>query len=258
MIEQGNWQENNARYLSLALVWLRLLLERQAGRAQAPTTKPALPSEPAPPTPPAPKQGFLRRSSAEPVPPPIAALPAVAGSITDQQIAQQASKMAEVEDQMESPPALVVLSRRLGLSSFEQGVLLLCIAMELDTRTATLCARTQDDANKPYPTFALALALFDVPSWDVLSPERPLRHWRLIEINQPGAQPLTTSPLRADERIVNYVKGLDYLDDRLAAFVAPLEVDGGQIELPASQQALVQEIKRYWLQAVRQATASSL
>ncbi len=69
-------------------------------------------------------------------------------------------------------------------------MLLLCAAMEFDTRTAWLCARAQRDATKPYPTFALALALFDDPAWDVLSPERPLRYWRLIEINQPGAQPL--------------------------------------------------------------------
>src|SRR6185312_14086007 len=131
-------------------------------------------------------------------------------------------------------------------------------SMELDTRIATLCARVQDDPNKPYPTFALALALFDSPSWDVLSPERPLRHWRLIEINQPGAQPLTISPVRADERIVNYVKGLDYLDDRLASFVAPFEINGGQIKLPDSQQALVQQIKEYWIQALRQSTATSM
>ncbi len=250
MIEQGNWQENNARYLSLALVWLRLRLERQAERAQASATKPALPSEPAPPTPPAPKQGFLRRSSAEPVPPPLAALPAVAGSITDQHIAQQASKMAEVEDQMESPPALVVLCKRLGLSHFERDVLLLCIALELDTRIAALCARAQDDPNKPYPTFALALTLFDESAWDVLSPERPLRHLRLIEINQPGAQPLTTSPLRADECVVNYVKGLNYLDDRLASLVAPFEIDEDKTQLPPSQQAIVEAIVRYWQQAV--------
>ena len=110
--------------------------------------------------------------------------------------------------------------------------------MELDTRIAPLCAHAQDDQNRPYPTFALALVLFDEPRWDVLSPERPLRHWRLIEINQPAAQPLTTSPLRADERIVNYVKGLDYLDDRLSALLAPLELDEEQAELPPSQQVL--------------------
>jgi hypothetical protein len=253
MNDQVSWQDSNTRYLSTALAWLRLRLERQAQQWQSSEIMP-LP-EPAPQQQ---KQGFLRRPATQPALPAPPSLPKAPGSISDEQIKQKAAELAAAESQMESPPALVVLSNRLGLSGFEREVLLLCIAMELDTRIATLCARAQDDANKPYPTFALALALFDAPSWDLLSPERPLRHWRLIEINQPGAQPLTSSPLRADERIVNYVKGLDYLDDRLAAFVAPLEIDGGQIELPASQQALVQEVKRYWLQALRQATGSSL
>ena len=126
--------------------------------------------------------------------------------------------------------------------------------MELDTRIATLCARAQDDPQRAYPTFALALALFDNPSWDVLSPERPLRYWRLIEINQPEARPLTTSPLRADERIVNYIKGLNYLDDRLASFAMPVVVDEeleDQAQLPPSQQHAVAAIVRYWQQAVR-------
>ena len=55
-----------------------------------------------------------------------------------------------------------------------------------------------------------------------LSPERPLRYWRLIEINQPGAQPLVSAALRADERVVNYVKGLNYLDDRLMPLLLPV------------------------------------
>jgi hypothetical protein len=106
--------------------------------------------------------------------------------------------------------------------------------MELDTRIAALCARAQNDPSRPYPSFALALALFDDPVWEALSPERPLRYWRLIEINQPGAQPLTISALRADERVVSYLKGLNYLDDRLMPLLAPLTdtVD----DLPPSQQ----------------------
>ncbi len=251
MNEQERWQEGNANYLSAALVWLRLRLERQARRVQTLATRPSSPSEPVPP---AQKHGFLRRSSAEPVLPLPAALPAVVGSITHEQIAQQASKMAEAEAQMESPPALIVLSQRLRLSRFERDLLLLCIALELDTRIAALCAHAQDDPNKPYPTFALALALFDESAWDILSPERPLRHLRLIEINQLGAQPFTTSPLRADERIVNYVKGLNYLDDRLASLVAPFEIDEDKTQLPPSQQAIVEVIVRYWQQA---ATVSS-
>ncbi|UUZ53274.1 hypothetical protein LP419_30995 [Massilia sp. H-1] len=60
------------------------------------------------------------------------------------------------------------------------------------------------------------MKLFADPSWDVMSPERPLRHWRLVEVAQGGGQQLVASAIRADERIVNYVKGLNYLDEALA------------------------------------------
>src|SRR6185369_575980 len=114
----------------------------------------------------------------------------------------QEPPVTEAKAELTDPPsALAFLSQRLGLSLFEQNILLLCAAMELDTRIAGLCARAQDDPPKPFPTFALALTLFDDPAWDVLSPDRPLRYLRLIEIHQPCAQPLTTSALRADERI---------------------------------------------------------
>ena len=125
------------------------------------------------------------------------------------------------------PPALVVLGQRLALSDFERETLLLCVAMELDTSIAGLCARAQGDAARPYPTFGLALTLFDHPAWEVTSPERPLRFWRLIEINQTGVQPLVASALKADERIVNYVKGLNYVDDRLTPLLTAMPPDDG-------------------------------
>ena len=126
-----------------------------------------------------------------------------AEAVTEAEVAQAATAAAEAGQAIDPPPALMMLSDRFGLSDFERNTLFLCAALELDTRMAGLCAQAQGNAQQPYPTFALALTLFDQPAWDVLSPERPLRYWRLIEINQPGAQPLTTSPLRADERIVN-------------------------------------------------------
>ena len=89
------------------------------------------------------------------------------------------------------PAALEILAARLGLSAFEQNVLLLCAAMEYEPRIAGLCALAQGDSARPYPTFTLALTLFDDPAWDVLSSERPLRRLKLIEVNQPGATPLT-------------------------------------------------------------------
>ena len=222
MSDQQSWQENNTRYLSTALTWLRLRLEKltlQHPVANIPLQQPA----------------------------PQANI--------DEQLQQQAAEMAAIESQDQTPSALLILSQRLGLTRFEQELLLLCVAMELDTHIASLCARAQDNPNKPYPTFALALALFDNPAWDVLSPERPLRYWRLIEINQPGAQPLTTSPLRADERIVNYIKGLNYLDDRLSSLLAPLDIDEQQTEIPPSQQSIVENIVRYWQRSASQSLA---
>jgi hypothetical protein len=149
------------------------------------------------------------------------------------------------------PPALLMLARRLGLSDFERDILLLCVALELDTGTAALCAAAQGQIDRDHASFALALNLFDRPEWQAVSPERPLRYWRLIEINQPGARPLTASALRADERIVNYVKGLNHLDDRLSPLVLPMSM-AAEEQLPPSQQAAVQALS----QGLRKATAA--
>jgi hypothetical protein len=134
----------------------------------------------------------------------------------------------------------VLLARRFGLTDFERKTLLLCAAMELDTRIPGLCARAQGDPGKPYPTFGLAFLAFDDAAWDVLSPARPLRRWELIEISQQAAQPLVSSALKADERIASYLKGLNYLDDRLAPLVT--EVSSDDTPLPASQQAVTDAI----------------
>ncbi|WP_431822406.1 ATP-binding protein [Burkholderia sp. F1] len=119
------------------------------------------------------------------------------------------------------PPALQLIRQRFGLTGFERDVLLLCTAMELDTSIAGLCAQAQGDRALAYPTFALALRLFDDGAWDALAPDRPLRYWRLVEIGASGGS-LISSPLAADERIVNFIKGVTCFDDRLAPLVMPL------------------------------------
>ena len=166
-----------------------------------------------------------------------------ASTSSDDNTAELAAELEALERES-PPPAIAVLSRLFNLSRFERDLLLLCAGLELDTQVASLCARAQNDSHRPYPTFALALALFDEPAWDVLSPERPLRRWRMLEINQPGHTPLTVSPLRADERIVNYIKGLNYLDDRLSPLLFPLSPDAFDASLPESQKAAVDLIVR--------------
>jgi len=168
----------------------------------------------------------------------------------DQAELPQALVRLRVAEAAEPAPAAIVLSHNLGLSQFERDTLLLCAALELDTRIAGLCAQAQDDPAKPYPTFALALSLFDEPAWDIVSPDRPLRYWRLIDIHQPGVTPLTAAALRADERIVHYLKGLNTLDDRFEALLTPMNGNsglraagrGGEHTLPPTQHAMAEEI----------------
>jgi hypothetical protein len=155
------------------------------------------------------------------------------------------------------------LSRLLNLSPFERNILLLCIAMELDTRIPALCEQAQDNPGQSYPTFALALSLFEDeedggPDWSALLPEHPLRFWQLLEITQPNGTPLTSSRLRADERIVNYAKGTNYLDERITRFVTPVPPCDDQIELPPSQSAVVEEIVHFWRQSLSQATDQAM
>ena len=252
MSDPNEWQQSNDRQLAAALAQLRQRLERFA---QPPAATPQVARKEAPPAaaPPAPEpqaqtvsRSLIQRLLGEPSAQPAATAAAPATSTPSSAKAGAAPAAGEPTSSEEPPSALTMLSQRLDLSPFEENVLLLCAAMELDTRIAGLCARAQDDPQKPFPTFALALALFDEPSWDALSPERPLRYWRLIEINQAGAQPLTTSALRADERVVNYLKGLNHLDSWVAAFLSPLELEAGSAELAPSQNGIVEEVLRGW------------
>ena len=209
MSEHQDWKDANSRYLSAALSWIRLLLERMADRNLAPASS-------------------VKRT-----------LKAVPLDTADDAVEKAARELEELECS-DPPPNALVLCGLLRLKRFERNVLLLCVGMELDTRIARLCARAQDDPNKSYPTFALAMSLFDEAAWDVVSLERPLRYWKLIDVQPSHGQALTMSPLRADERIVNYLKGLNYLDERLSPLLFPLESQDA-VEVPASLQCLVEE-----------------
>jgi hypothetical protein len=234
------WHDANTRYMTTAVAWVRALLSE---RVKAPSS-----SGPLPPvlvttttTTTAPsfwgsvgrRKMLVSTAGTAPEPKLIAIGSAERASAV-------AAQMAEIAAGMTPPPALAALAQSLGLSEFERNVLLLCTATELDTSIGALCAQAQGDPARPFPTFALALSLFEDPAWEALSPERPLRYWRLLEISQPGATPLTVSPLRADERVVNLLKGVTYLDDRLAPLLAPVPDPGDGV--PASQLASAQAI----------------
>jgi hypothetical protein len=243
----SDWQKGNARYLAASMAWLRVCLEELAEQQredQNIVASPVLPT----------REGnksvwrnFWGRPPDLQAKTPSLLLPSAAGhagTYSDQRVEQAAAAMQAAASEMDPPPALLLLTQRLGLSQFEQQVLILCLGMELDTGVAGLCARCQKDPGRCYPTFALAFSLFEGATWDALSPVRPLRFWRLIEITQPGGQPLTTSALRPDERIVNYSKGLNYLDDRLLPLLTPIDQQASGTELPPSHRDTVETIIR--------------
>jgi ATPase family associated with various cellular activities (AAA) len=242
-MNMNEWLTNNNQYLETYLHWLRLkLTELSKPSNQKPEKKTEC------------KVGwsFFPEKNQE------TGKPGNEESSVKKQIAELAKTLQTLENKTNPPPALAVLGEqfaqsRFKLSRFEQQILLLCAGMELDTRIADLCAKAQGNMNRPYPTFALAMALFDEPAWDAITAEGPLRYWRMLEINQPGAHPLMTSALRADERMVNFLKGLNTLDDRLSTLMDSVAPSTEQ--LPASQQQTVNSILAYLQQAAQRQTA---
>jgi hypothetical protein len=134
-------------------------------------------------------------------------------------------------------PALETLCRLFGLSSFERGVLLMCAGMELDSKFAAVCAEANGDTRRDYPTFSLALGALPDAHWSALTPDAPLRRWRLIEL-QPGSD-LTKSRLRIDERVLHFLTGVTHLDERLIGIVEPMLASADLVD---SQRAVAEQI----------------
>ncbi|WP_433727433.1 ATP-binding protein [Actinoplanes sp. CA-051413] len=239
--DHAAWEAANGEFLAASLHWLRLLL-LGARTAEPPDGPPVdLPEVPG-------SWRSRRRQSMPSVEPPLRA---PAPPVTAAQIANAAQAVTDAE-RMSPPPALVTLAETFGLTRFERDTLLLCAATELDPSLGDLCASVQGQS-MAFPTFALALRVLPDPAWSVLSPQRGLRYWRLVEINQHSGQTLTASGLRADERIVNVIKCLNYVDDRLEPLLTPLDPDL-DADLPASHESVLAQMIRQW-QAVDGPTA---
>lgn len=219
MSDQTSWMEINDRHLAATIGWIRQRLQQLVASPVSLDKKDT-----------------------------VEQLPATVATSVDEELAQIRQEVIKLEKN-NPPPALILLAGCLGLSVFDRQVLALCAAMALDTRIAGLCAKAQNDLSKPYPTFALTFTLFDNPDWSALSPNNPLRYWRLLEIHQLGVQPLIGAALAADERIVNYLKGLNYLDDRLMPLIDPMRIHANGETLSPSQQQAVDNIISYLKQS---------
>ena len=111
------------------------------------------------------------------------------------------------------PPAIDTLAHIFSLSGFERDVLLLAAGVEMDSHLAALCGAAQNQPQRSYATFGLALGALAEPHWSASTPVRPLRRWRLIEVDESAG--LTLARLKIDERVLHYLAGINYLDSRL-------------------------------------------
>ncbi|NER83783.1 MAG: ATP-binding protein [Leptolyngbya sp. SIO1D8] len=160
--------------------------------------------------------------------------------------AKQQRQAAEAA--LTAPAALQNLCNLCRLTAFERDTLLLCAGMELDATFAPLFAALQGDPQRNYPTFSLALGNLADPNWAALSPNGPLRYWQLLEVG-PG-RALSLSPLRIDERVLNYLTGIHHLDAQLLGVVKPLRDAENALEaLVPSHQVLAQQLTYTWTQA---------
>ncbi len=133
------------------------------------------------------------------------------------------------------PPALTMLADATGLTPLEEELLVLCAAPELDQTSAQVCALLSGDDRLRHPTVALAVDLFgDDPGpmvvRDALSAAGALRRNRLIVLDGDHADTtrLADRELEVDERVIDYLRGLDVPDARLDALWTPCDSDVGR------------------------------
>jgi hypothetical protein len=151
-------------------------------------------------------------------------------------------KLRTARELMADPPALETLTELFGLSSFEQRLLMVTAGIELDSAFARVCADAASGGS--WPTYSLALARLPEPHWSAVAPVSPLRRWRLIEIG--AGLVVTASPLRIDERILHYLLGLAYIDERIHPYI---EMAASESVLSGSQRETASRIHAMLLNA---------
>ncbi len=134
------------------------------------------------------------------------------------------SQVDTMRKEMPAAAAIDTLAGLFQLSSFERDVLLLCAGVEMDARFARLCGENKGHRQRLYATFGQALGALPEPHWSAITPVRPLRRWRLLDVDE--SEGLTSARLKIDERILHYLAGVNYLDIRLQPMLRPLAPPG--------------------------------
>jgi hypothetical protein len=151
------------------------------------------------------------------------------------------ARLASLHKKFHTPNRLDSLCEVFRLTAFERNILLLCVGMELSGEYATTCAKIHQNDKWAYPTFSLAMAAYSESHWSATSPARPLRYWKIIEVEEGPI--LTVRRIRIDETILHYLNGLSYWDARIAELYAPV---GNVSTMGDSTDAFVLRIATAW------------
>ncbi|HXT63362.1 MAG TPA: ATP-binding protein [Pyrinomonadaceae bacterium] len=149
-------------------------------------------------------------------------IPAAEAEESTRRIEALEAEAVAIAESMNDQTALDRLCDACPLSAFERDLLVLCAGVELDREFAQLCAAAQGQSNATWATFQLALNGLADANWEAIAPAASLRLWRLVELDR--GENISTSPLRIDERILQFLIGASYLDDRLAPFFRLVDV----------------------------------
>jgi ATP-dependent 26S proteasome regulatory subunit len=135
--------------------------------------------------------------------------------------------VAEALHKFRSSTRIAALDERWAFTDFDNAVLVLALAPELDLRYERIYAYLQDDVTRRRPSVDLALNLFcDSPEARVeqrsrFAPDAPLLRSGLLRLLSDSSQvepPLLAQYLRLDERAIRTLLGDDGLDSRLVSF----------------------------------------
>ena len=218
VFSNGVWRAGNAEWLTLRLQGLRMRLERYARWLLRETDGP-------------PSANWLIAGEAAAAQDQFHCADSASVAIT-RAIAALEAQLAERErafTALGAPPALRAVATLAGLGPLEEEVLLLAAAPALDGAFARAYAQLNDDPQRAYLTLHVATGLLErdgpqrllVP--DLLSVRAPLRALELVQVAADEREPVLTRAVSVDERMCDYLRGLDRIDQRVASVVSPIE-----------------------------------
>jgi ATP-dependent 26S proteasome regulatory subunit len=127
------------------------------------------------------------------------------GAVSEEHLKDWQDSIVQVEKALEDLPFPAAIDSLVATFS-------LCGASDLDTEFADLIGQLQGGSSF-FPSFGLALSLFEGAHWSAITPDAPLRYWGIIEL-QSGSL-VTKSPLLLNEYILHFLCGTVQLDATL-------------------------------------------